>query len=114
MRVKIIFVFAALLLASIKAAPSEEVEKSEVKSDAKSPLEEVKAVEDVERTKKSTDKKKSTTLCKEVKTEDGKSFLQCNESEDMMVAASDGYGGGSSYGGGHEGGYSAPASYGVS
>jgi hypothetical protein len=112
MRVKIIFVFAALLLASIKAAPSEEVEKSEVKTDAKSPLEEVKAVEDVERTKKSTDKKKSTTLCKEVKTEDGKSFLQCNEEgEDMMVAASDGYGGGSSYGGG---GYSAPASYGVS
>lgn len=97
MKVKIVFVFAALLLASIEALPANETISDEVKSEVSSPLIEATG-EDVSRSKKASEK----VNCKEGKTEDGKSFLQCNE-EDMDVASSYSQPSGGAYG------YSAPS-----
>lgn len=97
MKVKTIFAFAVLLLASIEALPTNETESEEAKTEVSSPLVEVleSETEDATRIKKSSDK----TLCKEIKTEDGKSFLQCHEAEqDMDVAGTISYPSGGAYG----------------
>lgn len=86
MKVKILCIFAALLLASIEAFPANETSSSEeIKSENSSKLLE-KSTEEITRSKKSSD----TVKCKEEKTEDGKSFLKCEDGEektDMDTAA---------------------------
>lgn len=100
MKVKIIFAFAFLLVASLEALPSKEAESEESKTEIASPLIEAleNESEDASRSKKSSDVSK--TLCKEIKTEDGKSFLQCHEEEkDMEIAGTHSYSSGGAYGG---------------
>lgn len=100
MKVKTIFAFAVLLLAFIEALPTNETESEETKTEIASPLLEIieNESEDGVRSKKSSDKSK--TICKELKTEDGKSFLECHEEEqDMEIAGTHSYPSGGAYGG---------------